>query len=166
MGQILLPPWGWWASGKWPQPESQQGDVPERVGTRALHRSSFYTGMGKRNVRISLLSFLKLTQGKRCGTWSIKICLGGFSGGSVVKNLPASAGDGGWSLMREDPTCLGATKPRHHNYWACAHEPRGAWEPQLLRPHALDGAYSATRAPEPLLCDKRSHQNEQSAHHN
>ena len=30
------------------------------------------------------------------------------------------------SLAREDPTCRGATKPVHHNYWACA--------PQLLKP--------------------------------
>ena len=28
-----------------------------------------------------------------------------------------------WSLVQEDPTCRGATKPVHHNYWACALEP-------------------------------------------
>ena len=28
-----------------------------------------------------------------------------------------------WSLAREDPTCLRATKPMRHNYWACALEP-------------------------------------------
>ena len=33
-----------------------------------------------------------------------------------------------WALVREDPTCHGATKPVHHNYWAC--------EPQLLSPRA------------------------------
>ena len=27
------------------------------------------------------------------------------------------------ALVREDPTCRGATKPVHHNYWACALEP-------------------------------------------
>ena len=27
------------------------------------------------------------------------------------------------ALVREDPTCLGATKPVRHNYWACALEP-------------------------------------------
>ena len=27
-----------------------------------------------------------------------------------------------WSLVREDPTCRGATKPVRHNYWACALE--------------------------------------------
>ena len=25
-----------------------------------------------------------------------------------------------WALVREDPTCRGATKPVSHNYWACA----------------------------------------------
>ena len=29
-----------------------------------------------------------------------------------------------WSLVWEDPTCCGATKPVHHSYWACALEPR------------------------------------------
>ena len=33
------------------------------------------------------------------------------------------------SLVWEDPTCLGATKPMCPNYWACALEPR---KPQLL----------------------------------
>ena len=28
-----------------------------------------------------------------------------------------------WALVREDPTCCGATKSVHHNYWACALEP-------------------------------------------
>ena len=27
------------------------------------------------------------------------------------------------ALIREDPTCRGATKPMRHNYWACALEP-------------------------------------------
>ena len=39
-----------------------------------------------------------------------------FPGGSVVKNLPANAGDMVRSLVQEDPTCRGATKPMHHNY--------------------------------------------------
>ena len=55
------------------------------------------------------------------------------------------------SLVREDPTCRGATKPMHHNYWACALEPAShnywAWVPQLLKPLCL----------EPVLCNKRSH---------
>ena len=27
------------------------------------------------------------------------------------------------ALVQEDPTCLRATKPASHNYWACAQEP-------------------------------------------
>ena len=38
----------------------------------------------------------------------------GFPGGSVVKNLPANAGDMGYIL--EDPTCHGATQPWCHKY--------------------------------------------------
>ena len=39
-----------------------------------------------------------------------------FPGGAVVKNLPANAGDMVRTLVREDPTCRGATKPVRHNY--------------------------------------------------
>ena len=64
------------------------------------------------------------------------------------------------SLGREDPTCRGATKPVHHNYWACTLEPAShnywAWVPQLLKPMRL----------EPLLHNKRSLRNEKPAHHN
>ena len=42
-----------------------------------------------------------------------------------------------WSLLREDSTCCGATKPMHHNYWGCkpkAHAPQQEkppqWEPR------------------------------------
>ena len=35
----------------------------------------------------------------------------------------ASAEDNVWSLVQQDPTCRGATKPMCHNYWACALEP-------------------------------------------
>ena len=42
------------------------------------------------------------------------------------------------ALVREDPTCRGATKPVSHNYWACALEPAShnywAHVPQLLKP--------------------------------
>ena len=47
----------------------------------------------------------------------------GFPGGVVLKNPPANAGDTVRALVREDPTCGGATKPVHHNYWACTLEP-------------------------------------------
>ena len=97
---------------------------------------------------------------------------------TVIKNLPANKGPGGTSLVeqwlrihlpmqgtrvqalvREDPTCRGAPKPVHHNYWACALEPMShnywAHVPQLLVPAHL----------EPVLHNKRSHCNEKPAHH-
>ena len=40
----------------------------------------------------------------------------GFPGGSVVKNLAASAETQVQSLIQEDPTCHGAAKPRGRNY--------------------------------------------------
>ena len=64
------------------------------------------------------------------------------------------------ALVREDPTCLRATKPVRHNYWACALEPAShnywARVPQLLKPVRL----------EPVLCNKRSHHNEKPSHGN
>ena len=53
-----------------------------------------------------------------------------------------------WSLVQEDPTCHGATKPTCHNYWAHV--------PQLLKSTHLD----------PVLRNKRSHRNEKPAHCN
>ena len=42
----------------------------------------------------------------------------GFAGGAVVKNPPANAETETRfrALVREDPTCRGATKPVSHNY--------------------------------------------------
>ena len=41
-------------------------------------------------------------------------------------------------LIWEDATCCGTAEPMHHNYWACALEPRScnywAYLPQLLKP--------------------------------
>jgi len=39
-----------------------------------------------------------------------------FPGGSVVKNMPANAGDMCLILVWEDPTCSGMNKPMRHNY--------------------------------------------------
>ena len=59
-----------------------------------------------------------------------------------------------WSLIRENLTSLGATKPKCHNYWTCALEPRShnywAQVLQLLKPTCL----------EPVSCNKRSHPRE------
>ena len=64
------------------------------------------------------------------------------------------------SLVWEDATCHGATKPVRHNYWACALEPMShnywACVPQLLKSACL----------EPVLRNKRNHRSEQPAHLN
>ena len=58
-----------------------------------------------------------------------------------------------WALVREDPTCCGATKPICHNYWACALEPAShnywARVPQLLSPHATTTEALVPRARAP-----------------
>ena len=58
------------------------------------------------------------------------------------------------ALVREDPTCRGATKPGRHNYWVGLRS--RAHEPQLLKPARL----------EPLVHNKRSHRDEKPAHRN
>ena len=63
-------------------------------------------------------------------------------------NLPASAGDGSLIPDLGRPTC-----PVYDNYWACALEPRS---PNYCSPNAL----------EPVLCNRRSHQNEKFVHRN
>ena len=69
------------------------------------------------------------------------------------------------SLVREDPTCRGATKLVHHNYWACALEPAShnywAHVPQLLKPVHLEPAHL-----EPVLRNKGSHCNEKPVQRN
>ena len=98
---------------------------------------------------INKYSFLRLVQFKNMGTslvaqW-LRICLP--TQGTQVR-----------ALVREDPTCHGATKPVHHNYWACALElaRHNYWAhvPQLLKPVRL----------EPMLRNKRSHCNEKTMH--
>ena len=82
------------------------------------------------------------------------------------------------SLVWENPTCSGATKPMRHNYWVHAS--------QLLSPHATRRNYLSPCALgpachyywahvlqllkpvclEPVFCNKRNHRNENPAHHN
>ena len=85
-----------------------------------------------------------------------KLSLKGRMGASLVAQwlwirLPMQ---GTWvrALVGEDPSCRGATKPVHHNYWACALEPtsHNYWShvPQLLKPVCL----------EPMLCNEMPRQ--------
>ena len=57
------------------------------------------------------------------------------------------------SLVREDPTGRGATKPMHHNCWACALEPG-------------NHNYWSSLSPEPALHNKRNSRKEKPAQHN
>ena len=77
--------------------------------------------------------------------------VGGFPGGSVVKNPPADAEDTSWIPGRGGPHMPGSHKPLRHNYWPSAHEPPGCnyWSPLTL---------------EALPCNRRSHFDEDLAH--
>ena len=46
----------------------------------------------------------------------MKKCILGFPGGTVVKNLPANAGDMGSVPGLEDPTGCRVARPMHHSY--------------------------------------------------
>ena len=52
---------------------------------------------------------------KQSGRSNKKVCVD-FSGGPVVKNPPANAGDMRSVPGQENPTCFGSTKPESHNY--------------------------------------------------
>ena len=74
-----------------------------------------------------------------------------FFGGSVVKNLPAKAGNTGLTPdLGRSHIPRGQLSPSH-NYWTDALEPRNLnyWKPL-----------------EPVLCDKRRHINEKLVNHN
>ena len=72
------------------------------------------------------------------------------------------------ALVWEDPTCLGATKPVCHNYWACALEPvsHNYWArmPQLLKPARLEPVL-CTQQEKPLQWEARATQRRVSPAH-
>ena len=85
--------------------------------------------------------------------WEVKPILFKYQGTSLVAQwlgvcLPVR-GTRVWSLVREDPTCCGAAKPVHHNYWACALEPASYnyWAHTL---QLLKSACSRVRVPQLL----------------
>ena len=72
-----------------------------------------------------------------------------FPGGTMDKNPPANAGDAGVSPSLGRFHMPRATKPRHHNYWACVS--------QLHSPLALMLTLTTEPASlEPVLHNKRS----------
>ena len=65
----------------------------------------------------------------------------GFPGGSVVKNLPANAGDTGLIHALRRSHMLGSNQVHVPPLSLCS----GAQEPQLLNPRALEPVCSTTR---------------------
>ena len=73
-----------------------------------------------------------------------------------------------WALVREDPTCRGATQPVSHNYWACALEPAShnyrAYGLQLLKPTRSRACVLQLLSPHAYSpCNKKPQQREASA---
>ena len=62
---------------------------------------------------------------------------GGFCGGSVVKRLPASAGDTGTAPGQRRPHMSPSDWALHRSYWACALESRA---PQQEKPPQLENS--------------------------
>ena len=82
-------------------------------------------------------------------------------GGSAVKNLTANTGDTVRSLVQEDSTCHGATRPMHHDYWSLS-----ALVPTCLNYRACEQQQLKPVCLESVLHNKRSHRGEEPVHHN
>ena len=80
------------------------------------------------------------------------ICINKFLGTSLVAQwlriLLSMKGTWVQALVREDPTCHGATKPVCHNYWACALEPasHNHWSPLAYSPCSATREATAMRS--------------------
>ena len=123
------------------------------------------------NVRHDIIKLLEETMGQTFSDINctnvllgqaieIKTKTGTFLGVQWLRIRLPMQGKQVWALIQEDPTCRGATKPVHHNYWAWTLElmSHNYWghKTQLLKPACL----------EPMLCNKRSHCNEKPVHCN
>ena len=75
---------------------------------------------------------------------------GDFPDGSVVKNLPANAGDTSSNQVREDSTCHRATKSVCRNCWAPTLEP-GRSNYRVCVPQQREAM-----RPKAVLCSKRN----------
>ena len=123
----LITRWRWWWSEKL---------LTGCKGMESQERLASWFGKSKAWDLVVLLFCLTFLLVKIKSLW------GGVGGTSLVAqwlriHLPVQ-GTRVRALVQEDPTCCGATKPRRHNYWACALEPTshnyGARVPQVLKP--------------------------------
>ena len=104
----------------------------------------------------------------------IKTSTSGFPSGSVVRNLPANAGDMSSILDLGKPTCQRATKSMHHNSWACAlgpashnyWSPHSAYKPISHNYWAHVSQLLSLHTSEPVFCNRRSHHCERPVHPN
>ena len=104
----------------------------------------------------SIKNFLKISWGFSCADW-VKNHWAAVNGTSLVAqglriHLPMQ-GTQVWSLVQEDPTCRGATKPVRHNYWSpCTLGPKchNYWAHvlQLLKPACLACARQQEKPPQ------------------
>ena len=153
---------------RFPEEDQAQGWTREAALLRAWTSCGWTLVMGREHGNISLVKRQRFRSGSSeiiwgLSWWSLFLpekshgqrSLVGYSpkghkesdttgrlstGGPVVKNPPANAGDMGWPLVPEDPTCHGATKLLCHNCWSLC-------------------------ALESVLHTKRGHRNEKPTHH-
>ena len=83
----------------------------------------------------------------------IQYCVGASLVAQVVRSHLPMQETQVWSLVQEDPTCLRATKPECHNYWACALKPGNSNYWSLRAPRAC-----AQQQKKPLKCKVRTPQ--------
>ena len=81
----------------------------------------------------------------------IKTSAEGFPGGSLGKN-PPTQGTQVQSLVWEDSTCLGATKPMRYNYWASVQQLLMPTCPNVHRPQLLSPRIATTEAHASRAC--------------
>ena len=83
--------------------------------------------------------------------------MGDFPGAQWLRIRLPMQGTRVWALVREDPTCHGATKPVRHNYWACALEPtsHNYWA-RVPRSCALQREATAVRSPRTAMKTQHS----------
>ena len=71
----------------------------------------------------NLICLWRNNLGFRNGLWDFKRSWGTSLVAQWLRICLPMPGTRVRALVREDPTCRRATKPMHHNYWACALEP-------------------------------------------
>ena len=125
---------------------------------QSLPGSSVHGVLQARMLEWVAISFSRRSSQPR--NWTQVSCIAGrfftdwakreaWSGWEVENPLPIQ-GTQVQSLLQEDPTCLRATKPMCHNYWACAPQQGKTpqWEahaPQRVAPALCNSSHAAMK---------------------